>query len=388
MTQVFTLLALFIVCFVANIFANDQKSVSAEDILQKTSAKLSSLKTVKYNHRRELNYQSQSYLREIEAEATVHFDLTEKLCGARFQFSNPEYLIVFNGSEFFDLEHKDKVINVKNKTRAGDLESSSYLYGSLVTLRNILPKILADKTIPKKLLQIKENNQDFYVVEFPLSKFGITTLGGFNTEPLERTLTHQIKIDKESYLPLELLLKLNQTDFIKTSFTNLQENPPAPLGNSWYYSTYLKDYKFNSPSKTNLIAVGSVAPEFSLPLWKTDSTVSLSDYRGKLVMLDFWIYYCGACLASVPKLNELQAKYKDKNLKLLTVNIYDSPQLLENFVKTQKPEYPILHQGETIAKQYGVTFYPTVVLIGKDGKVLYSGVFDKEKIEELINKNL
>ena len=140
--------------------------------------------------------------------------------------------------------------------------------------------------------------------------------------------------------------------------------------------------------KDNLIKTGEVAYEINLPMFETDKRVSLNDYKGKIVLLDFWIFHCGYCQSSVPKLNALQNKFKDKNFDLLAVNATDSKELINLFIKNTKSKLSILSQGEEVAKKYGVVGYPTVVLIGKDGKVLYSGGFDQTKIENLINQNL
>ena len=84
----------------------------------------------------------------------------------------------------------------------------------------------------------------------------------------------------------------------------------------------------------------------------------------------------------------MQTKYKGKDFKLLTVNVTDSTELIKLFIKNTKAKFPILYKGEEVAQKYGVVNYPTVVLLGKDGRVIYSGGYDKAKIEELINKNL
>jgi thioredoxin-related protein len=77
-----------------------------------------------------------------------------------------------------------------------------------------------------------------------------------------------------------------------------------------------------------------------------------------------------------------------QDFRLLTVNAADSAKLIQLFVKKTKAKFPILARGEEVAKKYGVTGYPTVVLLGKDGRVLYSGSFEQAIIEGLIDRNL
>lgn len=364
-----------------------QKSLSADDVLQKTSAKLSSLKTIKYQYQQEYNYKSEAYFAESKAESFLDFTPLESVIGLRFQFDNPDIFIAYNGSEIFSLRKKDKTIEIESKPKTENLSSKSYLQFSPLMWRNVLPEIIADKTIIKSIRDAGINN---YVIELTLDKAFIDS-GNGNILPMttNRKTIYRLTIDNKTFLPIEIYRGNNiNDDFNKTTFSEIVENPTPPTENSWYYSTYLSEYKYAKSRENNLIKIGETTHEVILPLFGTDKAVSLSDYKGKVILLDFFIFHCGACQASVPKLNALQEKYKDKNFKLLTINVTDSEKLIQLFIDKTKPQFPILHQGEAIAKQYGVWYYPTVVLIGKDGNIIYSGEFEKDKIDELIKLNL
>ncbi|HEY2846778.1 MAG TPA: TlpA disulfide reductase family protein, partial [Pyrinomonadaceae bacterium] len=116
--------------------------------------------------------------------------------------------------------------------------------------------------------------------------------------------------------------------------------------------------------------------------------ISLSALRGKVVLLDFWIFHCGPCQDGVPKMNTINEKYKKRDFQLLSVNVGDTPKLIDLFIKTTGAEFTILQNGDEAAKRYGVIGFPTAVLIGKDGKVIYSGGFDYAKVDALIEQNL
>lgn len=369
-------------------FDNDQKAISAEEILQKTSAKLASLKTIKYKYHQEYNYKSEAYFAESSAESFLDFAPIENTIGLNFRFENQKSLIIYNGSEVFSLNKKDKTIEIEAKPKEESLLASSYLAFALPMWRNVLPKILADKSIVK---YIRDAGMNSYVVEFELDKAFIDSGSGKKIHPmtLDRKSIYRLTVDNKTFMPIEAYRgnSVNE-DFNKVTFSEIVENPSAPSENTWYYSTYLNEYQYAKPRENTLIKIGATAHEVSLPIFGTDKTVSLNDFKGKVVLLDFFIFHCGACQASVPKLNDLQTKYKDKDFKLLTINVTDSEKLIWLFIEKTKAEFPILHQGEAIAKQYGVWFYPTVVLIGKDGKIIYSGEFEKDKVEELIKRNL
>lgn len=360
------------------------KNQSAENILQKSFAKLVSLKTIKYKFSRELNYSSEGYLNKSEANSFVDFTNADNLAKAIFQFEQDDYLMVYNGSELFSLDKNKKTIEVKDKPVADDLIASSFLGNTPITLKNLFPQLIEDKTIIKKLSETTA----YYIIEFELENQSFDKLGRMVKAETAFKHTFLITIDKKNLIPTEVLQKLNKTDFIKTNLSEIVINPQSPVENSWYYSTYLSEYKYAKPKEDNLIKAGSTAPNFKLPLVGSNKQVSLSDYKGKVVLLEFWIAYCGACIASVPKLNQIQAKFKNQNFTLLSINSYETPKLIDLFVTKNKSEYPILYQGEEVFRQYGVWFYPTVVLIGKDGKVIYSGKFDQEKIEDLTLKSL
>lgn len=381
---------LFLLMFISGLFAQKAKTISAETVLQKVSAKLNSLQTIKYKYHQEYNYASEAYFAESNADTFLEFSTLEEIIGVKFQFRNDSAFIAYNGSEYFQLNEKDKTIKVEPKPKIERLGSSSYLQLSPLMLRNALPKIMADKTITKTINETKINDKSFYLIEFILDKSYLDgAFGSVLPMTINRKTVYRLTIDKQTFFPLEIYRGNNlNKDFNKTTFSEIVENPKPPTENSWFYSTYLPEYKFAEEPKNNLIKIGQTAFDINLPMFTTDKLTALSDYKGKVVLLDFWIFHCGACQEGVPKLNALQKKYKKKDFKLLTVNAADSEKLIKLFIKKTKPEFPILYNGEEIAAKYGVFFYPTVVLLGKEGTVIYAGEFDQTKIEELINRNL
>ena len=364
------------------------QQLTADQVIHKTIGKLASLKTVSYDYRRELNYVSERFFHELKAAAYLDFTSAGKVPGVKYRFAGDSNSNTYNGAELFSLDGKNKTIHLNSKPVPADFQSDSYLVNSPVTLKNVLPKIVADKTVPRSFSEIQIDKKDFYVIEFALDKFGVDLFGNFSDQKLARKITYRVTVSKDQFMPVEVLQKNGDIDFIKTTFSNLRENPAPPAENTWYYSTYLGEYKFAEPSKDNLIRAGAIAPDFTLPFAGSEREGSLSSYRGKVVLLEFWIFHCGACIAAVPQLNAIHEKYKDKDLKLLSVNIYDSKELVDFFIASKKVDYPVLYTGEAAAKQYGVDRYPIVVLIGKDGKVIFSGIFDAAKIDALIQKNL
>jgi len=98
---------------------------------------------------------------------------------------------------------------------------------------------------------------------------------------------------------------------------------------------------------------------------------------GKVVLVDFWATWCGPCIAEIPNVLEAYEKYHDKGFEVIGVSLDQDRDALEGFLKEREIPWTILHEepkGEgwqhPLATQYGITGIPTVVLIGRDGKVI------------------
>ena len=126
------------------------------------------------------------------------------------------------------------------------------------------------------------------------------------------------------------------------------------------------------------------APDFTL----SDSrgaAVRLSDYKGKVVLLDFWATWCHGCNIEIPWYMEFQQKYKDKGLSVIGVAMDDDGwKSVRPFSDEKKINYVIVVGNEGLAREYGVDALPVTLLIDRDGKIAesHAGMVDKEAFEK------
>ncbi len=161
----------------------------------------------------------------------------------------------------------------------------------------------------------------------------------------------------------------------RIEFTDWKLN--APIGNAKFAYTPPATATLYTPPK--LLADGTQAPDFTADD-KDGRPVKLSDYKGKVVVLDFWATWCGPCQMSLPHTAALAKQYAGKGVTVLAVNVWDKPDAFQAWLPAH-PQYAALHfaidpatvQDKGIATGlYGVSGIPTQYVIGKDGRVMKS----------------
>jgi len=119
--------------------------------------------------------------------------------------------------------------------------------------------------------------------------------------------------------------------------------------------------------------IGDKAPDFTLRELGGDES-SLSDYMGKVVIVNFWGTYCPPCVREMPLIQSYYEQYKEKGVVVLAVNENDPLVSIKAFIRQYKLTFPILLDKDTVRKQYGVTEYPTTFILDTKGKIAYKQV--------------
>lgn len=138
-------------------------------------------------------------------------------------------------------------------------------------------------------------------------------------------------------------------------------------------------------SKNNVLRVGDEAPDFTLPSLDGQDR-ALSDYRGQLVIVNFWGTYCPPCVEEMPLIQRYYDEYRDQGLVVLAVNENDPIVSIKAFIRQHKLSFPILLDKDTVRKQYGVTAYPSTFVLDQNGRVLSSreGMIDEAFMNEAV----
>jgi thiol-disulfide isomerase/thioredoxin len=131
-----------------------------------------------------------------------------------------------------------------------------------------------------------------------------------------------------------------------------------------------------------------LAPDFTL----SDSTgtpVTLSDFRGQVVLLNFWATWCVPCRAEIPMLMELQRAHRDGKFAVLGVALDDDGwKTVKPYVEARKIDYPVLVADDRIADLFGgLQAVPTTLVIDKQGRVAVThlGLLQKSECENSVN---
>jgi len=198
----------------------------------------------------------------------------------------------------------------------------------------------------------------------------------------------EVEMQKVNFLRRQYILKIVETKpgtLLALAATE-QLNPetdanyfinllPA-LEKNYPSSEYVKTFRLKVNELTRL-AVGTEAPEISVSDTE-GNPIKLSDFRGKVVLIDFWASWCGPCRKENPNVVNMYKKYKDKGFEIFSVSLDKDK---NNWINAIKMDGLVWKHGSELAfwqssfcKTYNITGIPMTFLIGKDGKIIAKGL--------------
>lgn len=131
----------------------------------------------------------------------------------------------------------------------------------------------------------------------------------------------------------------------------------------------LEPFKVEYPSEAFL------APAFELESLN-GGKVSLLDYRGKVVFINFWATWCSTCEVEMPSMEKLYRKYKNHGFEMLTISVDKDQSLIEPFMKKYDLTFPVLldPKSKVAKKDYKTTGVPETFIVNKEGIIVYKKI--------------
>lgn len=128
------------------------------------------------------------------------------------------------------------------------------------------------------------------------------------------------------------------------------------------------------------------APNFTLPSMG-GSNIRLSEYRGEVVLVNFWASWCGPCRQEMPLLDKMYQRYKKAGFTLLGVNVEKDSSKGQRIAEQLKLSFPVLFdKKQQVVDDYKVSSMPSTVLVDRDGNIRYVHLGYKAGDEKLYSK--
>jgi len=135
-------------------------------------------------------------------------------------------------------------------------------------------------------------------------------------------------------------------------------------------------------------AQGDEAPPFMLPALESGQAISLADFQGKVIYLDFWASWCGPCRQSLPLYEQMKSEFPAEAFEIVAINLDESRDDAVRFLEDHPVSYTILMDpaGKS-ASQWQIQAMPTSFLLDSDGRIIRSWAgFNSSHLDEIENE--
>ncbi len=168
----------------------------------------------------------------------------------------------------------------------------------------------------------------------------------------------------------EVMLYIMKIEYQPAIYVDANNNPAALVFEEASEEAKAAKIKMYENVKGGDFLMNEKAPNFTTKDLE-GNIIDLQDFKGQYVLLNFWFVGCKPCIMEMPELNELVEEFKPQGINFLAIGL-DSPERVNKFLESKDFDYTLLPNGRFISKEYGVTSYPTHLLLDREGKVIYS----------------
>lgn len=309
----------------------------------------------------------------------IERDTHDSVFGFRFKgkLDSMPYDIVYDGYIGYEANTEKKTYLTFQKK--DDISYLLYRSGGWL----VVPELLKIDTSGAEKMQMLEDAGQFYLTLY------YPDLKQYDIDNRRKTFG----INKQTMLPVSVRShqeSLGKVQDIYWEIKSIQIN--QPLGYNFSSLPFLQEYTLEQPAEIKVPSLqlkNKIAPDFALAALDGQN-VSLSSFKGQVVLLDFWEVWCGPCIVSMPKVQALYDKYRSKGLVVYgVVNDQRNIQSTNEFVKKRSIKLPVLIGDEQFQKNYKFDgSVPLYLLINKKGEVSLVQFGFSDDIESLIREEL
>ncbi len=308
----------------------------------------------------------------------------------RYKITSEDSDLIYDGLKTYQSINADKIITVSDNN-SPERVNNPLMY-SINYLRNILPKLIDNENVTIN------KEKDTTINTTPLSTYNILIKKSFihpftyDFIEADNDTEFSLLINKNNHLPYQLVfpngpngLDINTFQDIKLSvkFDDSfwsKDNLPKD------YAQFTEEEYFKNRKNSMESHIGEQISDFELPSLNDNTNVNFSDFKGNVVLLDFWFKGCQPCISAIPDLNNFASKFSNDNFKIFGVEFNENHErdILLKYKKENNAAFPNLYQGKKLALHYGITGAPTFMIIDKQGKIIHikSG-YSKEHMDEI-----
>lgn len=300
--------------------------------------------------------------------------------GYYFKIKSKENYYLYNGQNAVtDLNYQDSTYNF--------IEPKSYAISLIGYINEVKQKLNGPNSISQE--------RDTTINAVPCFHFIETGVDSNANENGNYSYTHWF-IGKQSNNILANISTWKMTDagnnvlynYVKSSYSDFKFNQ-----DNVDISSLEIPPSFHLKQKHTLLKIGTPAPTWAL--YSTDGNkLSLSELKGKVVLIDFSYVGCLPCMQAIKPMNNLHEQYKNKEVEIVSIYPIDNTASVAKYVKKYGIKYPVYIDANSLPAKYQITGYPCFYFIGKDGKIAnviagYSEGFEIETssiLDNLLNK--